>query len=73
MTMGINHFGHFYLTHMLWDYIIKSKEFRVINLSSLANTHFGSTIDFEDIDSIKNYNPVTIYQKSKMANVLFTK
>ncbi len=34
MTLAINHFGPFYLTYLLWDWLVKSTETRIINVSS---------------------------------------
>lgn len=37
MQYGINHLGHFLLTHLLWPKLVKSDFFRVINISSKAH------------------------------------
>jgi NAD(P)-dependent dehydrogenase (short-subunit alcohol dehydrogenase family) len=41
--MTVNPFGHFYLTYLLFDNIIKSKEARIINVSS--EMHYQATDD----------------------------
>ena len=71
--MGVNHFGHFYLSYLLIDELKKAEFFRIINVSSKANTRSGSSIDFDDIHYQHSYKPFVAYQRSKMANVLFTK
>jgi len=78
MTMGVNHLGHFYLTHLLWDLIKVADKPRVINVSSIA--HYGARhkglmdfIDFEDMNLLKLYTTRIAYARSKMANVLFTR
>ena len=37
MQIGVNYFGHFYLTHLLWKKLSNSGNPRIINLSSLAH------------------------------------
>lgn len=67
---GINYLGHFYLTYLLLDKIVDSKESRVINLSSIA--HKMGTINFEDINYDKNYNKMQAYAQSKLACLMFS-
>ena len=45
--IGVNHFGHFYLTNLLLDNIKASEAGRIINISSKAHTR--GKIDFEDM------------------------
>lgn len=79
MQMATNHLGHFYLTYLLWPKLKKSSFFRIINVSSLAHIlrwppKFGfPDIDFDNFDYSKGgYGPMVAYQKSKMANVMFS-
>lgn len=78
MQWGVNHLGHFYLTHLLWDKVQKSKAFRVVNVSSLAHkylyVYFGQPkVDFDNINYEKDYDPNYAYGRSKLYNVLFTR
>ncbi|KAJ8336728.1 hypothetical protein SKAU_G00379480 [Synaphobranchus kaupii] len=68
MQFGVNHLGHFLLTHLLFDLVKKSAPARIINLSSMA--HSWGTINLEDINSEKTYNDRKAYAQSKLANVL---
>ena len=34
MHWAVNHLGHFYLTYLLWNKLIKSTSFRIVNVSS---------------------------------------
>lgn len=76
MQIGINHFGHFYLTYQLWDLVKNSPAPRITNVSSLAHQQQGKTygIDFNNIFYQNGgYNPRKAYTSSKIANILFTK
>ncbi|XP_059155007.1 retinol dehydrogenase 12-like [Physella acuta] len=68
MQIGVNHFGHFYLTNLLLDKLKASTPSRIIIVSSLA--HIFGKIDFDDINSTKRYKPSDAYAQSKLANIL---
>lgn len=70
MQIGTNHFGHFLLTNLLLDLLMKSVPSRIVTVSSLAHTR--GKINFDDINSEKNYNAGMAYCQSKLANILFS-
>ena len=71
MTYTINHFGHFYLTYSLFDLIQKSKEGRILNVSSIG--HFSGEADLlDDLTFEKSYSSMGVYKNSKLLNVLFS-
>ncbi len=72
MQMGINHFGHFYLTYLLFPHLKKANQFRIINVSSKRHANTPG-IDFDDINHKNNYNELTVYSQSKLANVYFSR
>ncbi len=69
MQMGTNHFGHFALTGLLLEKILKAEKSRIVSVSSKA--HNMGKINFDDINSQKNYNKWGAYGQSKLANLLF--
>lgn len=71
MQIGVNHMGHFLLTHLLVDLIKRSTPARIINVSSMA--HSWGTINLDDINSEKGYDKKKAYSQSKLANILFTR
>lgn len=71
MQIGINHFGHFLLTHLLLDLIKRSNPARIVTVSSVAHTWSG--INLDDINSEKSYDKRRAYSQSKLANVLFSR
>ena len=72
MTLAINHFGHFYLTYLLFEIIETSPEARIINVSS--ELHYSAPKNIlEDIEcKNKSYGWMEQYNISKIMNVLFT-
>jgi len=67
---GVNHLGHFALTGLLLDLIIRTPHARIVTVSSMAH-RFGR-IDFEDLNAEKGYRANAAYGQSKLANLLFT-
>lgn len=71
LQMGTNHFGHFALTMQLLDLILKTKNARIVNISSGA--HKAGNINFDDLNWEKRkYKPWRAYGDSKIANLYFT-
>ena len=71
IQFGVNHLGHFLLTLLLLDKLKQSKSIaRIINVSS--GIYSKGKINFDDINSEMNYDPIKAYSQSKLANVLFT-
>ncbi|KAL7630744.1 UNVERIFIED_CONTAM: hypothetical protein RMT77_019040 [Armadillidium vulgare] len=71
LTLAVNHYGHFLLTNLLLDLIIKSKPSRIINVSSSALWH--GKVDVKDLHfRERNYSRREAYFQSKLCNFLFT-
>jgi NAD(P)-dependent dehydrogenase (short-subunit alcohol dehydrogenase family) len=64
---GTNHLGHFALTNLLLPHVTD----RVVTVASSAH-RWVNKIDFDDLDSARNYVPRRAYGQSKLANLLFT-
>jgi len=71
LQFGTNHLGHFALTAQLLDLLNKTKDSRVVNVSSGA--HRYGNIDFDDLTWEKRpYKAWRAYGDSKIANLYFT-
>ncbi|WNG40754.1 SDR family oxidoreductase [Archangium violaceum] len=71
MQLGVNHLGHFLLTHLLREALERAPQGRIVNLSSGA--HKIGSIHWEDPFLTRSYNVWRSYSQSKLANILFTK
>ena len=69
MQFGVNHLGHFALTGQLIDLITQTDDSRVVTVSS--NLHKQGKIDFENLNSERDYSKWGAYNNSKLANLLF--
>lgn len=70
LQFAINYAGHFVLTAELLPLLRNSDSPRVVNLSSIA-AHQGS-INFDDLQSTQDYEPMTAYAQSKLADLMFS-
>ena len=62
--------GHFLLTNLLLERLKQSAPSRIVNVTSVS--HKDGVINFEDLNSAKNYDPKAAYNQSKLALILFT-
>lgn len=71
LTFALNHMGYFRLTMLLRERLIASAPARIVNVASEA--HRGARLDFDDLQSSRGYSGWKAYQRSKLANILFTR
>ena len=69
-TRALNHLAPFHLTTLMLEVLKESAPSRIITVSSEARRR--ADIDFEDLQSERNYRGFPVYGKSKIANILFT-
>ncbi len=72
-TFGVNHLGHFLLTHLLLDRIKASAPARIINVASRAHSFARSGLDFDDLQLTSRYGGMKAYARSKLANIYFNR
>jgi NAD(P)-dependent dehydrogenase (short-subunit alcohol dehydrogenase family) len=70
-TFALNHMSYFVVTEGLRERLLASGPARIINTASAA--HQGATLDFEDLQSAKNFGAMKAYSRSKLCNILFTR
>lgn len=73
--IGVNHFGHFYLTQLLLKKMTEdpTSAGRIVSLSSIA--HDMGTVECDDLHfkNGRSYRGWVAYGQSKLANILFAK
>lgn len=70
LQIGTNHFGHFALTGLLLDVLLRTADARIVTVSSMA--HKMGRMRFDDINWTRGYSRWPAYGQSKLANLLFT-
>ena len=70
-TFALNHMSYFVVTYGLRERLAVSAPARVVNTSSDA--HKGRNLDFEDLQSARDYRGFGAYGRSKLCNILFTR
>ncbi|MDJ0785649.1 MAG: SDR family oxidoreductase [Myxococcota bacterium] len=71
-TFAVNHLAYFQLTNLLLDRMKRSAPGRIVNVSSDAH-RFAGALDFDDLEARGRYAFMTVYGRSKLANILFTR
>ena len=70
LQFGTNYLGHFALTAALLPLLRQGKNARVINVSSVAAR--DGVMNFDDLQSARQYRPMVAYGQSKLANLMFS-
>lgn len=68
-TFMVNHLAPFALTLQLLDMVRSVPGSRIVNVSSMAQS---GSIDFDNLNGEKHFDPYHAYAVSKLENVLFT-
>lgn len=71
LTFATNHMSYFLLTHGLRERLLAGAPSRVINTASSA--HRRATLDFDDLQSSRDYRGFKVYGRSKLCNILYTR
>lgn len=69
LQFGTNHLGHFALTAHLLPLLRRGRTPRVVGLGSVAAR--SGTMNFDDLQAERGYEPMPVYSRSKLACLLF--
>ncbi len=70
LQFGVNFLGHFALTGYLYPLLNATQGSRIVTLSSMAYLH--GVIDFDNLKSEKDYEPMREYCQSKLADLMLS-
>jgi NAD(P)-dependent dehydrogenase (short-subunit alcohol dehydrogenase family) len=72
-TFAVNHLAYFLLTGLLLPRLLAAApDARIVNVASDAHRAFRGELDFDDLQSEREYKGMRVYGRSKTANILFT-
>jgi NAD(P)-dependent dehydrogenase (short-subunit alcohol dehydrogenase family) len=72
LQFGTNHLGHFAFTGLLLDRLLPVPGSRIVTVSSVGHRFARNGINFDDLQSEKNYGRIAAYGQAKLANLMFT-
>ncbi|MCB1006161.1 MAG: SDR family NAD(P)-dependent oxidoreductase [Acidimicrobiales bacterium] len=70
MQFGVNHLGHWALTALLLEPLLRADAARVVTVTSTAH-HIGRPVDPDDVNLEGHYKPWGAYGRAKLANFHF--
>jgi NAD(P)-dependent dehydrogenase (short-subunit alcohol dehydrogenase family) len=70
MTFQVNHLAPFLFTHLLLPAVQAAPGARIVTVGSMASRY--GTIDFDNLNLVKDWGPMRAYSRSKLGNSLFT-
>ena len=70
LQFGTNYLSHFALTAQLLPLLINGTQPRIVSVSSIVH-RFGATIQFDDLQWQRTYQPRPAYRQSKLAMLMF--
>jgi NAD(P)-dependent dehydrogenase (short-subunit alcohol dehydrogenase family) len=72
-TFALNHMAYFVLSNRLKPSLVAASQARIVNTASAAHHRAAAGLDFDDLQSERDYHYFTVYGRSKLANILFTR
>jgi NAD(P)-dependent dehydrogenase (short-subunit alcohol dehydrogenase family) len=69
-TFALNHMSYFLITAQLLPRLRAAPAARIV--STASDAHRGVTLDFDDLQGERRFIGLRAYQRSKLANILFT-
>jgi NAD(P)-dependent dehydrogenase (short-subunit alcohol dehydrogenase family) len=70
-TFALNHLAYYVVTCGLKGSLIAGAPARIV--STASDAHRGNQLDFNDLQSARNYRGFTVYGRTKLMNILFTR
>jgi NAD(P)-dependent dehydrogenase (short-subunit alcohol dehydrogenase family) len=68
LVFAVNYLAHFLLTRELLPVLVAAAPARIVNVASIGQR----PVDFDDIMMTGNYNQLSAYSQSKLAQIMFT-
>jgi NAD(P)-dependent dehydrogenase (short-subunit alcohol dehydrogenase family) len=71
VQFAVNHLAPFLLTNLLIERLAAAEGARIVTVASQVER--SGSIDFDDLQGVRDYDPIRAYRQSKLANVLFSR